>query len=180
MKRINLMAIFIIITILAGCAGREVEVARTDKITKDQNVIFVYPLRNASYKGRELHGVGRDFSAVFVSEIVATGRNSRLIETEDFKDTFTVDVEKACSYAKEHGADVAIIGSVDEWLDGATQWSGKVDVVSVTVYAYSTGTCSLITSASGREQGQWFTFVNAPATRFYKPLSQELINTIFE
>ena len=180
MKLIKIMISIIVLSIFAGCAGREVDVARTDKITKDQKIIFVFPLRNASYKGRELIGVGKDFSSVFVGEIVAIGKEGKLIETEDFKDTITVDVNKACSYAKEHGADVAITGNVNEWLDGATQWSGKVDVVSVTVYAYDTNTCSLITSANGREQGQWFTFVNAPATRFYRPLSEELIKSIFE
>lgn len=180
MKLIKALISVLVLSTVIGCAGREVEVARTDKITKDQKMIFVFPLRNASYKGRELMRVGRDFSSVFVSEIVATGRECRLIETEDFKDTITVDVNQACSYAKEHGADVAITGSVDEWLDGATQWSGRVDVVSVTIYAYDSNTCSLITSANGREDGNFLTFVNAPATRFYRPLSEELISNIFE
>ncbi len=91
-----------------------------------------------------------------------------------------MDTILACAYAKQQGADVAITGIINEWLDGATQWSGKVDVVSVSVFAYDPKTCSLITSATGREQGQWFTFVNAPATRFYQSLSQDLVTAMFE
>jgi len=180
MKLIKVLIGIIVITIITGCAGRHVNLDRSTKITKAQDNIVVFPLRNAFYKDRELLGVGRSFSSALVSEIIATGRDCRLIVTDDFKDTMTVDVNQACSYAKEQGADVAIIGSVDEWLDGATQWSGKVDVVSVTVSAYDPATCSLITSARGREQGQWFTFVNSPATRFYQPISQQLVAEMFE
>ena len=99
-----------VLAIIVGCAGREVEVVRPDKITTEQKNVFVFPFRNAFYKGRELHGVGREFSATFVSEIVATGRECRLIANDDFKDTIEVDVNQACSYGKEHGVKI-------HWLD---------------------------------------------------------------
>ena len=91
-----------------------------------------------------------------------------------------MDNNQACKYAKQEGADVAIIGMVNEWIDGASNWSGKIDVVSVSVFAYDPENCSLITSASGREQGRWFTFINAPATRFYKTLAKDLTTAMFE
>ena len=102
------------------------------------------------------------------------------MDSEDFRETKEVDVNKACKYAKQQGADVAIIGTVNEWIDGATQWSGTVDVVSVSVFAYDPKTCALITSASGREQGQRLTLVNAPVTRFYKTLSKDLVAAMFD
>ncbi|KKO19002.1 MAG: hypothetical protein BROFUL_02296 [Candidatus Brocadia fulgida] len=91
-----------------------------------------------------------------------------------------VKVDDACAYARQKGAAIAVIGVVTEWLDGATQWSGTVDVASVIVNAYDTENCKLISTASGRQNGQRFTFVNAPATRFMRPLSQEVVKSLFE
>ena len=179
-KSIRILLVVILLSIFLGCAARHANLDRNEKIYKAQKNIIVFPFRNAYYKGRELVGVGTALSSTFVNEIIATGRECRLVETEEFKETKAVDINQACKYTKQQGADVAIIGIVTEWIDGATQWSGKVDVVGVSISAYDPETCSLITSATGREQGQWFTFVNAPATRFYKTLSQDLIAAMFE
>ena len=124
--------------------------------------------------------MGSSFSSVFVNQIIATNRNCKLVANDQFSEAESVDITMACEYARKEGADVVITGIVNEWIDGATQWSGKVDVVSVTAFAYCTETCQLITSATGREQGRWFTFVNAPATRFYKTLSQDLVAAMFD
>ncbi len=169
-----------LVTMLFGCAARYANLTRNERISRSQKNVIVFPFRNAYYKGRELVGVGTGFSSTFVSEVTATDRNCRLVENNEFNERTTADVLKACEHARQQGADVVIIGTVNEWLDGATHWSGKVDVVSVTVFAYQPATCQLITSANGRESGRWFTFVNAPATRFYKTLSQDLVATMFE
>jgi len=179
-KSIRILLFIILLSIFLGCAARYANLDRNEKISKAQNNIIVFPFRNAYYKGRELVGVGTALSLTFVNEVIGTGRECRLVETEEVRETRAVDINQACKYTKQQGVDVAIIGIVNEWIDGATQWSGKVDVVSVSISAYNSETCSLITSATGREQGQWFTFVNAPATRFYKTLSQDLIAAMFE
>jgi len=163
-----------------SCAARQATLDGNEKISEAQRKIIVFAFRNASYKGRELKGVGTGFTIIFVNEILATGRDCRLVESEEFVETKVANSIQACKYAKEQGADVAIIGMITEWLDGATQWSGRVDVVSAQVYAYDPETCSLITSASGRERGTWFTCVNAPATRFYPTLSKDLVAVMFE
>ena len=181
MKRITLLILSVILlpTVLS-CAARQATLDRNERISKAQRNILVFPFRNAYYKSRELKGVGTGFTTRFVNEIIATGRDCRLVESEEFIETKTVDTFQACKYAKEQGADVAITGIITEWIDGATQWSGKVDVVSASVFAYDPETCSIITSASGREQGTWFTCVNAPATRFYPTLSKDLVSVMFE
>lgn len=169
-----------LLTLFLGCAARYANLDRNEKISKAQNNIVVFPFRNAYYKSRELVGVGTALSSTFVNEVISTGRECRLVETDEFRETRTVDITQACEYAKQQGAGVAIVGTVNEWIDGATQWSGKVDVVSVSISAYDAETCSLITSATGREQGRWFTFINSPATRFYKPLSKDLVAAMFD
>lgn len=110
----------------------------------------------------------------------SSGSSPRLVENEDFRETKAADVNQACEYAKQQGSDVAIIGIVNEWIDGTTNWSGKVEVVSVSVFAYDPESRSIITPANGREQVQWFTFVNSPATRFYQSLSKDLVAAMFE
>jgi len=181
MKKItNILLIIMLLSIFVNCAARHADLNRNVKISKTQNNIIVFPFRNAYYKGRELVGVGTALSSTFVNEVISTGRECRLFESEEFKETKAVDINQACEYTRQQSADVAIIGTINEYIDGATQWSGKIDVVSVSVFAYDPETCSLITSANGREQGQWFTFVNAPATRFYKTLTTDLITTMFD
>jgi hypothetical protein len=91
-----------------------------------------------------------------------------------------VDIEKACGYAVDNGYTIIITGVVTEWIDGATNWSGTVDVAALSVKIYSSKTCELSASASGRENGTWFTFVNAPTTRFFEPLSQSIINALLK
>ena len=167
-KNTIILLVVILLSIFLGCAARHANLDRNEKIYKAQKNIIVFPFRNAYYKGRELVGVGTALSSTFVNEVIATGRECRLVETEEFKETKVVDINQACKYTKQQAADVAIIGI------------GKVDVVGVSISAYDPETCSLITSATGREQGQWFTFVNAPATRFYKTLSQDLVAAMFE
>jgi len=181
MKNIaKILLVIMLLSIFLSCAARHASLDRNEKISKTQNYIIVFPFRNAYYKSRELVGVGTALSSTFVNEVISTGRECRLFESEEFSEKKAVDINQACEYAKQQGADVAIIGTVNEWIDGATQWSGKVDVVSVSVSAYDPETCSLITSANAREQGQLFTFVNSPATRFYKTLTKDLIATMFD
>ena len=169
-----------LLTMFSSCAARHADLNRNVKISKTQNNIIVFPFRNAYYRGRELVGVGTALSSTFVNEVISTGRECRLFESDEFRETKAVDIHQACEYAKQQSADVAIIGTINEYIDGATQWSGKVDVVSVSVNAYDPETCTLITSANGREQGQWFTFVNSPATRFYETLSKDLVTAMFD
>jgi hypothetical protein len=179
-KTIKILLVVTLFTLFWGCAARHANLDRNKKISNAQDNVIVFPFRNAYYKGRELVGVGTAISSTFVNEVIGTGRECRLVESEEFGETKVVDTNQACEYAKQQGANVAIIGTVNEWIDGATQWSGKVDVVGVSVFAYDTETCSLITSANGREQGQWFTFVNAPATRFYRTLTKDLVAAMFD
>ena len=73
-----------------------------------------------------------------------------------------------------------ITGTVTEWIDGATQWSGTVDVAALSVDVYNTPNCELSGSVSGKQNGQWFTFVNAPTTRFFEPLSEEIVTTLLD
>ena len=172
--------VFLVGLLFQGCASLKANRDMGVKISKSENKIMVFPFRNPYYKGVELEGVGDTFAISLVSEIQSTGRASALAENDDFKANKSVKVDDACAYARQRGADIAVIGVVTEWLDRATQWSGTVDVAAITVNAYDTENCKLISSASGRQNGQWFTFVNAPATRFMRPLSQEVVKALFE
>jgi hypothetical protein len=46
------------------------------------------------------------------------------------------------------------------------------------VNVYRADTCALAGSASGRQNGQWFTFINSPTTRFFEPLSDSIVATL--
>jgi hypothetical protein len=51
-------------------------------------------------------------------------------------------------------------------------------VAALTVNVYRSETCALAGSASGRENGRWFTLINAPTTRFFEPLSDSIVATL--
>jgi len=163
-----------------GCAGLQANIDTGSKIAKSDKPILIFPFRNPYYKGQELRGVGESVASAIVSEVQAIGRNCDLVRNDEFKATDLINIDKACEYARQNNADIAIIGIVTEWIDGATNWSGKVDVAAVTVSAYDTESHKLMSSASGRQNGQWFTFVNAPVTRFLRPLSKEVVLNLFE
>lgn len=178
--RLKIVPLFLFVIFIAGCASLKANRDMGVKISKSENKIMVFPLRNPYYKGVELKGVGDTFAISLVSEIQSSGRTCELAESDNFKANKSVKVDDACAYARQKGAGIAVIGVVTEWLDGATQWSGTVDVAAITVNAYDTENCKLISTASGRQNGQWFTFVNAPVTRFMRPLSEEIVRALFE
>lgn len=163
-----------------GCASLKANRDMGIKISKSEKRIIVFPFRNPYYKGMEIKGVGDNFAIALVSEIQSIGKTCELAEDDDFKANKSIKVDNACTYARQNGADIAIIGIVTEWLDGATQWSGTVDVAAINVNAYDTENCKLLSTATGRQSGQWFTFVNAPVTRFMRPLSREIVNSLFD
>jgi hypothetical protein len=140
--------------------------------------VAVFPFKEPYYKGRQLNGIGTPFSEIFVAKLQSRGISSKLITNNDFRSTDTFDVEKACKYASDNNLDMIITGTVTEWIDGATQWSGTVDVAALSINIYESKTCNIVGSASGRENGRWFTFVNAPTTRFYDPLSETIISKL--
>ena len=159
-----------------GCAGRNANLNSDQKIPESYNSIIVFPFSDPHYKGQEITGVGTSFAVAFVNEVLSTGKQCVLAIGSSIPPS---NIKAICEYAIENGAEAAITGVVTEWLDGATQWSGKVDVAAVTIYAYDAQSGKIIPSASAREKGMVVTFVNSPTTRFYRTLSKELVATLF-
>ena len=166
--------------LLHGCAGLQANLDGGRSISSSEIRAMVFPIRNPYYKGRQIGGIGDAFAAAVVSAIRSTGRACKLANSSDFTAEQSIDVNEACIYAHNNGWDIVITGIVTEWLDGATQWSGKVDVTAVTLYAHNSESHKLMASASGRQNGQWFTFVNAPTTRFLQPLSQAVVKSLLD
>ena len=166
--------------LLQGCAGLQTNLNEGNKISAADVRVMVFPLKDPSYKGRQIGTIGDAFASAIIREIQSTGRACEVAANSRFTANKSIDTAEACVYAQENGYDIAITGVVTEWLDGATQWSGKVDVAAVTVSAYDSKSHKLMASASGRQKGQWFTFVNAPTTRFLEPLSKEVVESLFD
>jgi hypothetical protein len=140
--------------------------------------VMVFPFRNPNYAGQELFGVGEAFSNAIWGELQQQGISAVVAPTDSFPATKIVDHKEACRYGKAHGADIVLIGIVTEWIDGATNWSGKRDVAAAMVTAYSTTDGKFVAAASGRQNGTWFTLVNAPTTRFLPTLSKEIVRAL--
>lgn len=164
--------------VLAGCAGLDANLTDPMESSIQGKKVVVFPFQDPYYKGQQIEGVGRPFAAVFVNKLQAVGVSASLAQSDAFTSSKTVDVEKACKYAVDNSYDTLIIGTVTEWIDGATQWSGTVDVAALSVSVYGSLACQRSGSASGTQNGQWLTFVNAPATRFFQPLSQEIVSAL--
>ena len=171
------LALFCLI-LLAGCAGLHANLDVPMNSSFKGKKVVVFPFQAPYYKGQQIPGVGRAFAAVFVNKLQSAGVSASLTKSNAFTSREVVNVDKACEYAADNGYDTLIIGTVTEWLDGATQWSGTVDVAALSVSVYVSSECELSGSASGRQNGQWFTFVNAPATRFFEPLSEKIVSKL--
>ena len=166
--------------LLAGCAGLHANLDAPMDSSFIGKKVVVFPFQEPYYKGRQIPGVGRPFAAVFVNKLQSAGVSASLTTSNAFTSSEVVNVDKACEYAVDNGYDMLIMGTVTEWLDGATQWSGTVDVAALSVSIYVSPECELSGSASGRQNGQWFTFVDAPATRFFEPLSEKIVSILVD
>ncbi|MBI5048128.1 MAG: DUF4823 domain-containing protein [Deltaproteobacteria bacterium] len=185
-KRIMRSTLLYIVTLLgymfflSSCAGLNVKLDTPEKSSVRGNRVMVFPFYDPFYKGHQVQGVGEPFATVFTNKLLAAGNSAELPKSREFSSLNMVDVEKACRYAADNGYAMLITGIITEWIDGATNWSGTVDVAAITVKVYLSNTCELSGSASGRQNGRWFTFVNAPTTRFFEPLSKEIVEVLLK
>lgn len=166
--------------LIYGCAGLNTNLNNPMKSTLVGKRVVVFPFQDPYYNGRQIQGVGLPFATVFVNKLQTAGVLSDITKSNDFLTTVSIDIKKACNYALNNGYSMLITGTVTEWIDGATQWSGTVDVAALSVNVYSSDICELFGSASGRQNGRWFTFVNAPTTRFFEPLSEAVITSLLK
>ena len=170
--------VWIAVVLLVGCAARTAHHEAPLKSSLDGKRVVVFPFQDPYYKGQQLQGVGVPFSTVFIAKLQAAGVVAETHKGTMFSSQGALDLGKACQYAADNRYDAFITGVVTEWIDGATQWSGTVDVAALSVTVYQAPACQPIGSASGRENGQWFTFVNAPTTRFIEPLSDAVVSAL--
>ena len=178
-RQILKMAGVLLCTIfLLSCAALNANLNSPMKLSFSEKRILVFPFQDPYYKGRQIQGVGGPFSSVFITKLRAAGISSDLAKSSSFPSATELEMDKACKYASDNGYDMFIAGVITEWLDGATQWSGTVDVAALTVNVYATTGCEFVGSASGKQNGRWFTFVDAPTTRFFEPLSETVVATL--
>ncbi len=176
----RIIALLVYVLLLVNCAGLEAKLDAPKKSSIQGNRIVVFPFYDPFYKGRQIQGIGEPFASVFVNKLLASGVSAELSKSKEFSSLNMIDIEKACRYAADNGYTMLITGVVTEWIDGATQWSGTVDVAALSVKVYNSKTCELSGSASGKEKGTWVTFVNEPTTRFYEPLSESIVDALLK
>lgn len=178
MKKTLFAGLLFITYLLVGCAALNTNLNNPMKSSLVGKRVIVFPFQDPYYKGHQIQGIGLPFATVFVNKLQTAGVLSDLAKSNYFLTTIPIDIQKSCNYAANNGYDMLITGTVMEWIDGATQWSGTVDVAALSINVYSSNKCELIGSASGRQNGTWFTFVNAPTTRFFEPLSDTIVATL--
>ena len=175
-----IIALLICVLCMAGCSVADIRVDSQKKASLDGNRIVVLPFYDPCYKGQQLIGIGRPFAAVFTNKLRAAGMQASVSTDNEFSSVSIPAIQEACRYAAVNGYTMFITGAVTEWIDGATSWSGKVDVAAISVKVYNTKTCEMARSASGREQGTWFTLLDQPTTRFYEPLSEAMVDGLMK
>lgn len=177
-KFLKFSGVLFCVILVFACASLNVNLNSPLESSLHGKRVLVIPFQEPYYKGKQLQGIGSPFAAIFVNKLLATGISSNLVKVNTFPSTAEIEIEKACKYATDNGYDMLITGIITEWVDGATQWSGTVDVAALSVNVYASEGCKLIGSASGKQTGTLFTFINAPATRFFEPLSETIIATL--
>jgi hypothetical protein len=174
MVRTGLICLAMLFT--AGCAHLNSMTTAPTETPLEGKRVAVFPFPDPYYHTRQIAGIGAQFTTVFIAKLQAAGVTAE--SAAPAQPVGPQDVVGACRYAKDAGYDAFLTGTITEWIDGATQWSGKVDVASLTVNLYRADTCAFAGSASGSQNGQWFTFVDAPTTRFIEPLSEAVVGTL--
>lgn len=164
----------------SGCANRQASLDAPVRSQLEGKRVVVFPFQDPYYRGNQVRGVGGPFAAVFVTKLQAAGVLADGVKGNTFSSSKPIKLDKACKYAQENSYEALLVGTVTEWIDGRTQWSGTVDVAAVTVSVYRPTNCELVGSASGRENGRLLTLVDAPTTRFFAPLSEAIIATLLE
>ena len=175
---VRIVATLFYLVFLTGCAGLHANLDAPMESSLQGKKVVVFPFHDPYYHGRQIPGIGRPFAAVFINKLQTAGVLASFAKSTAFTSREAIDIEKACEYAASNGYDALIIGTVTEWIDGATQWSGTVDVAALSVSVYLSPDCAFSGSASGRQNGRWFTFINAPTTRFYNPLSEKIVSEL--
>lgn len=175
---LNFSAVCIFAVILVGCAGLKANINSPISLSISNKRIVVFPFEDPSYKGYKINDIGGPLALIFVNKLQAAGISAELAKSNEFSSSNRIYLKKACNYTANNGYDMFITGTVTEWIDGATQWSGTVDVAALSVNLYNALDCELSGSVSGKQNGQWITFVNAPTTRFFEPLSEEIVTAL--
>ncbi len=178
--RIFVGFLFVCMLFVVSCAGLDAKRDVPMKSSIQGNRIVVFPFYDPYYKGRQIQGVGGPFASAFVNKLHAAGVSAELSKSGEFSSPNRVDIKKACSYAAVNRYNMLITGIVTEWIDGVTQWSGIVDVAALSVEVYRSDTCEMSGSASGRQNGTWWTLSNAPTTRFYESLSEKIVEVLLK
>ncbi len=176
----RIVALLGYVLFVSSCAGVDVKRDTPHKSSIKGNRVIVFPFYDPFYKGRQIQGVGEPFATVFTNTLLSAGVSAELSTSRGLSSLNMVDIDKACRYASDSGYTMLVTGVVTEWIDGATNWSGTVDVAGLSVRVYSSKPCELSGSASGRENGTWFTFANAPTTRFYETLSKSIVDALLK
>jgi hypothetical protein len=173
-------ASLVYVFLLTNCAGLSAKLDAPMKTSIQGKRVVVFPFQDPWYKGLQIQGIGEPFASVFANKLRVAGVSAGLPKSKDFSSQYKIEIGKACKYAASEGYELLVIGTVTEWIDGATNWSGKVDVAALSVSIYSSTICELLGSASGMEKGTWFTFVNAPTMRFFDSLSGKIVAVLLE
>ena len=124
----SLLTLFVIV-IICSCAGRQANLNSTQRIPSTYNNIVVFPFADPYFRGLELKGIGSSFAVAVANEISKLGKQCSVASATSVDIT---DIKACCEFSLQNEHDLVIMGRVTEWLDGATQWSGKVDVAALT------------------------------------------------
>jgi hypothetical protein len=137
MRFLRFTVIALIPLLFIGCANlTSNSTSRVDTPLENKRVA-VFPFEDPFYMGKQLHGVGSPFADVFTNKLRSYGISAEFARSGKFSSTKRPDLKEACQYAYENGFEYLVLGTVTEWIDGATQWSGTVDVAALSVEIYS-------------------------------------------
>jgi hypothetical protein len=133
--------LLLFIGILTGCAARYGNVETPVASPLEGKRVLVFSFQDPYYRGQQLRGVGEPFAVVFATKLRTAGVQADGTSREGFSTSSATDPGKACKHAADNGYDALVLGNVTEWIDGATQWSGRVDVAALSVTAFDAKTC---------------------------------------
>lgn len=167
---------------LGGCAAASLtgrhEIPKKRSIKSQRTAVV--PFLDPSYRGKEFEGVGESFAVLISDKLLAAGIPAEVVRGPKEPESATPDIETQLKMASDKGYSYVLMGSITEWVDGATQWSGREDVAAISVRIYDSRTREVVMAVSARENGTWLTFVDSPVTRFCETLSAKLVSLIAE
>ena len=160
--------------LLSSCSATRIStinVPSPPAIPADSKVLIMPIADGVERKEGPAQGSGKAVMVALRDALLSHGFKAVAGEIKNLPEAFLEASKLLCQYVLK--------GDITEWEDNATPWSGKPDVVSLSIEVYDSKTQKNIGTVSHQAAGAKFDFSERNPDRFYPELADATLGPIF-